>query len=182
MVSYFILMKPTFQEQRQKQENKGVYVHAHTYTHTHTHTHTHTRMSNSSRINGEDEIGNVMVKRQVEIKGNLSWVTRGGLYAEVLLCRGLLSRRIWPWKKLENHPSRENHRSKGPEHKQASRGEKCKDDPLWMKYMAQGGGGYKQRLDRWAATAMQRLAPVHKHFALDFRCHSTGSMSSKIQK
>ena len=96
MVSYFILMKPTFQEQRQKQENKGVYVHAHTYTHTHTHTHTHTRMSNSSRINGEDEIGNVMVKRQVEIKGNLSWVTRGGLYAEVLLCRGLLSRRIWP--------------------------------------------------------------------------------------
>ena len=88
MVSYFILMKPTFQEQRQKQENKGVYVHAHT--------HTHTRMSNSSRINGEDETGNVMVKRQVEIKGNLSWVTRGGLYAEVLLCRGLLSRRIWP--------------------------------------------------------------------------------------
>ena len=45
---------------------------------------------------GEDETGNVMVERQVEIKGNLSWVTRGGLYAEVLLCRGLLSRSIQP--------------------------------------------------------------------------------------
>ena len=85
-------MKPTFQEQRQKQENKGVCA----CTHTHAHTHTHTRMSNSSKINGEDETGNVMVERQVEIKGNLSWVTRGGLYAEVLLCRGLLSRSIQP--------------------------------------------------------------------------------------
>ena len=65
-------------------------------THTHTHTHTYTRMSNSSKINGEDETGNVMVERQVEIKGTLSWVTRGGLYAEVLLCRGLLSRSIQP--------------------------------------------------------------------------------------
>jgi len=55
-------------------------------------------MSNSSKINGEDETGNVMVERQVEIKGNLSWVTRGGLYAEVLLCTYLITQ-------LPNNPT-----------------------------------------------------------------------------
>lgn len=74
-------MEATLQLERQKINKK---TKAHTCPHTHTHR--QTRMSDSSKINGESETCNVMVKRQVEIRDYLKWVIREGLSAEGLLC------------------------------------------------------------------------------------------------
>lgn len=38
--------------------------------------HTHKIMLNSSKINEEDQTGNVMVKRQMEVRGYLNWIIR----------------------------------------------------------------------------------------------------------